>query len=161
MNYAFLVILFASIAVALRWGGHPEKWGAAVLIAMTVVQVLGYGILSTRFAALDWVGLAVDCVGLASFTAIALFAWRIWPLWASALQLFSLTTHLVRVIDIHLHPAVYWLMKSSPTFGVCLILIAATRLHRQRVKTRGHDRSWMEWRHRSKARLSTPTIPRS
>ena len=159
MHYVFFILLLASIAIALRHGGHPEKWGAITLIAMTIVQVAGASYFGSRFITIDWVAFAVDIIGFASFTAIALFARRVWPLWASALQLFSLTTHFVRVFDIHVHPAVYWLMKSAPTFGVCLILTFATVLHRNRARTFGEDLSWTVWSARRES-PSTRTIRR-
>lgn len=160
MQYAFFTLLFASIVVALAKGSPPEKWGAATLIIMTVVQVAGRSVFGVRFDQLDPVSLMVDSIGFASFTVIALYARRIWPLWASALQLFSLTTHFVRVLDSQVHPAVYWLIKSAPTFGVCLMLIAASILHRRRLRRTMSDPSWKVWPGKRGARSSTPTIPR-
>lgn len=160
MQYAFFTLLFASIVVALAKGGPPEKWGAATLIVMTAVQFTGRALFGVRYGQLDLVAFGVDLIGFASFTAIALYARRIWPLWASALQLFSLTTHFVRVVDVNVHPAVYWLMKSAPTFGVCLILIVATTLHRRRVRRAVSGASWKVWRGRRGVRASTFTTPR-
>ena len=145
MQYAFLAVLLASIVLAARWGGPPEKWGAITLAIMTILQIVGMGALGARFGMIDLVALTVDLVGFSSFTAIALVARRIWPLWASALQLFSLTTHFFRLVDIHIHPAVYWLMKSAPTFGVCLVVIGASILHRRRSRLDGRGASWMDW----------------
>ena len=161
MQYGFFIVLLASIATALLRGGQPEKWGARALIVMTIVQFVGVGVFGVRFGQVDWFPFAVDLIGLASFTAIALFARRIWPLWASALQLVSLTAHFFRVVDIHLHPTVYWLMKSAPTFGVCLILLFATALHRRRLKASGRDASWTEWRDRPGGSHSMRTTRRS
>lgn len=161
MHYAFLLLLLASIAVAVSRGGRPEKWGAVALVAMTLVQIVGMSLVGTRFGTIDWVAFGVDLLGFVAFTAIALFARRVWPLWASALQLFSLTTHFVRVIDINVHPAVYWLMKSAPTFLVCAILILATILHRRRAEAQGADPSWTVWRRGRETRSSRRTIPRS
>lgn len=146
MQYAFLVFLLASIVVAVAWGGPPEKWGAMTLTVMTALQVAGMSALGARFGMIDWVAFTVDLVGFSSFTAIAFFARRIWPLWASALQLFSLTTHFVRLVAVHIHPAVYWLMKSAPTLGICLLLIGASVLHRRRLRSNGPDASWKDWR---------------
>ena len=161
MQYGFLLFLLASIVIGGVKGGAPERWGAATLIVMTTVQIVGFSALGSRFGAIDWVAFAVDLIGFASFTAIALFARRIWPLWASALQLFSLITHLFRTLDIHFHPAVYWLTKSAPTFGICLILIFATVMHLRRVRTSGNDASWTVWQDRPACAPLTRTIRRS
>ena len=160
MIYAFLFVLVVSITLAGWRGGSPEKWGAASLVAMTALQVAGTAAIGWRLGAIDWVALTVDLVGFAAFTAIALFARRVWPLWASALQLFSLTTHFVRASIFFIHPIVYWLMKSAPTFGICLILIAATYLHRRRLIRDGGDPSWTVWRGRGLTGPSTRTIRR-
>lgn len=161
MQYGFLLLLLASIVIAGVKGGAPERWGAATLIVMTIVQIVGFSALGSRFGAIDWAAFAVDLIGFASFTAIALFARRIWPLWASALQIFSLTTHFFRAFDIHIHRAVYWLAKSAPTFGICLILILATVMHRRRVRAGGNDASWTVWQNSPACALSTRTIRRS
>ena len=160
MQYGFFLVLLASIATALLKGGQPEKCGAGALIVMALVQFMGREVFGVRFGQIDWVAFTVDLIGFASFTAIALFARRIWPLWASTLQLFCLTTHFFRVLDIHLHPAVYWLVKSVPTFVICLILVASTMLHRRRLNSNGGDASWTVWRVRPRRRRSTRTSPR-
>lgn len=161
MRYAFLIFLFASIVVALRRGGPPEKWGAMTLALMAALQIVGIGALGSRFGRIDWVAFVVDLLGFCSFTAIALFARRIWPLWASALQLFSLTTHFIRLVDMHIHPAVYWLMKSAPTFGVCLLLIGATLLGQRHQKSSFEGACWKDWRANKRRLPSTRTTRRS
>ena len=157
----FVLLLLAGVTIALWRGGPPERWGGIALVAMTIIQAAGMSLVGARFGTIDWVAFGVDLLGFVAFTAIALFARRIWPLWASALQLFSLATHFVRVVDIHVHPAVYWLMKSAPTFLVCAILILATILHRRRAEAQGADPSWTVWRRGRETRSSRPTIPRS
>jgi hypothetical protein len=161
VQYAFLSFLVVSIVVALATGGPPEKWGGVALLVMAAVQFAGTAMLGARFDQLDPVAFTVDLVGFAAFGAIALYARRIWPLWASALQLFSLTTHFVRIVDGLIHPGVYWLMKSAPTWGICLMLIVASVLYRRRVSRMAQGASWRVWRGSRAPKASTPTNPRS
>jgi hypothetical protein len=138
---AFLVFELATIAAAWRFGGPPERAGAGILLAMVVVTYGGYGFLSPIFQNVDPVGLAVDLIGLAGFSWLGITSRKLWPLWAASLQLLSTGAHFIRALEIPVRAPVYYWMKGMPTLGVILLLIAATWLHRRRLRRSKLDSS--------------------
>jgi hypothetical protein len=127
---AFLVIELTTIGCAWRFGGTPERAGAAVLAAMVAVTLVGYLLLSSPiFRTVDPVGLSVDLIGLIGFSWIGIVSRRLWPLWAGSLQLLSTGAHFVRALEIPVRPAVYYWMKGVPTLGVIVLLALGTWAH--------------------------------
>jgi hypothetical protein len=90
------------------------------------------------------VALIVDVIATASFGALALYARRAWPIWATALQLLSLTSHFAQGIEPS-HPGIYLTMKSGPTLMVQVVLLLGTLFHRRRLRRYGRVLAWMGW----------------
>lgn len=105
-----IVISLLAILIPFKWGQEPERQGAKVAAAMMLLSILRTGIFGTQLDGFDHLGILVDLIGFAGFLVIALFALRVWPLWASALQLIAVTSHLVQMLQIEIHPAAYVLM---------------------------------------------------
>jgi hypothetical protein len=138
----FLSVLAVSTSFALWKGGPPERLGAAVLIAMAVVQIAAHQLIPGRFDNVDPAGFTVDLMGFVGMTVIALYADRIWPLWTAALQLLACAAHVVRLLSIEVEPLVYGTMKSGATFVVLFLLMIGTAMHQYRVRRHGADPSW-------------------
>lgn len=132
-----LVLAFVAIACASLKGGKPERAGAGVLLAMLVINYAGHAVFPRVFQSVDPVGLAVDLVGFAGFSAIGVVSRRIWPLWAASLQLLSIGAHFVRALSLPVEPRVYFWMKGGPTLLVMVILIAGTLAYRRRLGSAG------------------------
>jgi hypothetical protein len=141
----FAAILLLSIGFAFARGGGPEKWGALVIVTMTAIQVGSAFVEPRRFHEVDIASVVVDTYGVIGFGAIALYARRAWPIWATSLQILSLSSHFARQVDAGVSPLVYGLMKSSPTFFVLLALLVGTAAHRRRLRVHGKDPGWMDW----------------
>ena len=142
---AFIAILILSVSFALVRGGGPEKWGAMVIVTMTMIQVGSRFFEHQRFHSVDLTSVIVDAYGVIGFGAIALYARRAWPIWATSLQILSLSSHFARQADAEVSPMVYALMKSSPTFFVLLALFVGAVAHRRRLRVHGKDPGWMGW----------------
>lgn len=142
---AYFLLLAASIGLGLWKGGAPERIGSLILLTMTIFQVMVMQVLPSRFVAVDFGPFASDCIGAAGFAYLAIEARRIWPLWAAALQVLSLSAHFARWADIHIPPLVYAVMRSGPTFGVIMIILAGTALHLIRLRRHGCDPCWQNW----------------
>jgi hypothetical protein len=142
---AFATILILSIGFAFARGGAPERWGALVIVTMTAIQVATVFFAHQKFHSVDLASVIVDAYGVAGFGAIALYARRAWPIWATSLQILSLSSHFARQADAAVSPMVYALMKSSPTFFVLLALLVGTAAHRRRLRVHGKDPGWMDW----------------
>jgi hypothetical protein len=143
--FAFAAILILSIAFAFARGGAPERWGALVIATMTAIQLGGAIVEPRQFHSVDVASVVVDTYGVIAFGAIALYARRAWPIWATALQILSLSSHFARQVDAEVSPMVYGVMKSSPTFFVLFALLVGTITHWRRRRIHGRDPGWMDW----------------
>ena len=141
----FFACLILSVAFALIMGGKPERAGALVVLAMTALQFALLSLLPRSYAYVDLASVVVDLVGLVGFSAIAIFAVRVWPIWAASLQLLSLTSHFARETDSAVPPLVYIAMKSGPTFLVLLVLFLGTLSHVRRVRRGRLIADWKTW----------------
>jgi hypothetical protein len=142
---AFFLLLVVAVALAFWQGGAPERWGAAIILAMVLLQVGGESLLPSRFRSVDPTSLLTDAVGTAGFGYLALQARRIWPLWATSLQLLSLSAHFARWADIGIPPTVYAVMRGTPTFLALSAIAIGTILHVWRKQRLGNDPSWQDW----------------
>lgn len=142
---AFFLLLIVAVALAFWQGGAPERWGAAVVLAMALLQVGGESLLPSGFTSVDPLSLMTDVVGAAGFGVLALQARRIWPLWATSLQLLSLSAHFARWADIDIPPIVYAVMRGTPTFLALSAIALGTVLHVLRKRRHGDDPSWQDW----------------
>lgn len=145
LQMAFFLLLALTLGIAFWRGGGPERYGAAVLAAMFVVQGTMFQIVPSGFYSVDPVPLVTDIIGFAGFGAIAMNARRIWPLWAAALQLLAVSAHFARWADLAIHAQVYAFMRSGPTFLALIALFAGTVLHRVRQRRWGFDPAWQDW----------------
>jgi len=141
----FVAVLLLSTSVAFVRGGGPERWGALVIVTMMAIQYGSLVVEPQRFHSVDLVSVVVDTYGVIGFGTIALYARRVWPLWATSLQILSLSSHFARQVDAGVSPMVYGLMKSSPTFFVLVALLVGTAAHRRRLRLQGRDPGWMDW----------------
>lgn len=142
---AYFLILILSVGLALWKGGAPERAGALVFIAMAVIQALVMTYMPSRFVRVDPDSLVTDVIGFLGFGYLALEARRFWPIWATSLQILSLSAHFARGADIGIPPMVYAVMRGGPTFGAAIAILVGTLLHWHRLRRRGSDASWQIW----------------
>jgi hypothetical protein len=140
--YAFLVLAVFS---SLLMGGAPERLGAVIIIVLFGLEFVARVSGPSRLYSVDPVAVVIDSLGIMSFGALALYARRAWPIWATALQILSLTSHFAQGVDPGVHPGIYIVMKSGPTFLVFVVLAVGTAFHQRRLRRQGSDPAWMGW----------------
>lgn len=139
------------LAFACFWrGGGPEKWIAAILVAMQAVDRI-YHLIATGgrsiwivsdYTAIDLGHLVIDGASLLGFAIVALRANRIYPLWIGGLQLIMVLSHFGRELAVSIHPFAYALASQSPFYLQATFLYIGLMLHLYRKKQRGPYRSW-------------------
>lgn len=144
-------LFLASLAMALvyaAWrGGGPERFMAGISVSMVGADLVLHLWIPPHFATLDAGHLAIDLWGAATTTALALIAYRFWPLLAAPVHILPLLAHTSRFFDMKLDPVAYLTMQVAPSWFVPPLLVAGTWRHAARVKRRGDDRSWhISWR---------------
>ena len=141
----FWIVYIPSLIWAFWKGAAPERWGAAILCAIPLVQLGMYTFARAEYDQVDPVSIVADLVGVFGFGLLALNARRAWPLWACAFQLLAFTAHFSRLLEISGHPLIYAWMKSSPTLLAALTVLIGTMSHRRRVYRNQEVGSWMDW----------------
>jgi exosortase/archaeosortase len=122
-------------------GGGPERLGAVVLLWLTV-GVLIIGPLLSMHLRIDWAGVIVDLIGLASFLYLGLRTDRTWTLWACSAQVIAVIGHLVSYIQAHEADLAYGVMTRGPAYIQCLALLIGTRAYSNRAAKRASSTFW-------------------
>lgn len=151
----FLLLLLIALGYAARKGGGPERWMAAILLAMLLADKALHLFVPVRYVTVDLGHFAIDLFGAAATCLLALRARRFWPLVAAALQLLPLLAHSSRAIDLAMHPAAYMTMQVAASWLLPPLLVLATWRHQRRLRLNGSDPSWLPSLRRS-SRM-TPT----
>ena len=125
-------------------GDAPEKVATAVLPCMVLLLYL-YEATFAQSARYDRVNLgyfAIDGLGLVVFGYLALKANRMYPLWLLGAQLISVMMHLVRDLSEAMHPVVYFILTTAPSWVQIMALAIGLYCHRKRIARYGSYRSW-------------------
>jgi len=142
---AFYATLVLSIVYALLRGSGPERLGAGVLIAMATMQFAARAVIPPDFTTVYLVSLVVDAFGVVAFGTLAMYAKRVWPLWATSLQILSLTAHFAQEAGDTANIGTYIVMKGAPTFLAIVVLFVGALMHQRRLQRHGSDPAWKDW----------------
>jgi hypothetical protein len=153
--YYTLLLLCWSYA-ALR-GGAPERIGATVILAGSLLTLATLSTRSSSYGSVETGVFVVDLACLTAFLVLALRAERFWPTWVAALQLLGTSGHLVKLVDPTLLPRAYAFAAIFWTYPMLLLLVLGTWRHQQRLKRFGVDRSWSNFSARSGPPKAGPT----
>lgn len=139
------LIFLAAAAIAWRIGGEPEKRGAQILILVIVIGLLRRTFFGISSDQVDPIGLTSDVLAFIAFVAIAMFAWRIWPICAASLQLLAVMAHVVRGFEIEIDPVAYFVMRGTPTFTIWLVILIGALNHARLKRAHASIPSWRNW----------------
>jgi len=81
---------------AIRRGGGPERWGAAILVVASLLSLAAIGDRADRYWSVETGVLLIDIAAFTAFTILALRADRFWPIWVSALMGQGVLSHVGR-----------------------------------------------------------------
>lgn len=146
---AFYVCLaVGGCSYAIRFGGVPERIVGVTILTGLIADPLLHQLFKLTFDAVDPTHLIIDVSRFAVFAAVALTSHRYWPICISSFQLLALGAHVVKAMNLAIHPAIYAAMSVMWSYGMLSVLILATRHHR-RVTARGETRkSWSDFSRR-------------
>jgi hypothetical protein len=124
-------LLLLTCGYALFRGGHYERLVALICVIGSIASVILHP-LHGRYASVNAGELAVDCIVLAGFIAVALYSDRFWPLWVAGLQLTSSFAHVLKAIQPELIPHAYAAAVRFWSYPILLVLfIGAWRSNRR------------------------------
>lgn len=138
-----LALFAAASSYALWRGGPPERIAAKIVIVWILTDV-GYHLLfgPSGFVVVDPAHLVIDGAELVAITWVALRANRIWPLWAAASQVMTISGHIVVLIGDSGINYAYWAMTQLPPYVQLLAMVCGATFHAHRFRRIGHYRSW-------------------
>lgn len=139
LRYVLAMSLLALVtAYAVRQGGKPERNAAAILVGIQVVDLLYHSLSGNQgsYHAVDLVHAAIDLVALAAMVWLALRADRFWTLWLGALQLIAMLAHLIRALEVEMHPVAYAIFIRGPFWGQMTLVALGTWLYARRQRQR-------------------------
>lgn len=114
-----LVSLFA-----LTKGGRPERIGAAVVLCGWFLSILAQRYLG--YVSTLWPVLLIDVIALAIFVALVWKAPRSWPVWASAFQLLSVTSHVMVLMKLKPEISAFYTVINMSGYGIIIALAVGT-----------------------------------
>jgi hypothetical protein len=142
MNYVFVALLIGCAAYAFISGGAPERVGAAIYAAGSVLTWLVVSAPPVRFRGVEIGVFIVDAFVFLGFVLLALKANRFWPIWVSALVGLGLAGHLAMLLRPQVIPWAYAVVLSIWSYPIMATMVAGTWLHRRRRIRDGADSSW-------------------
>lgn len=111
-------------AFALLKGGAPERIGCSAFLLGWLASL----IVQTRmdFAGVQWLMFALDVTMLVIFGSMVWKAPRSWPVWACALQLLAVTSHVM--VMLHLKPTIsaFYTVVNLTGYGIMLSIAIGT-----------------------------------
>ncbi|MNS84738.1 hypothetical protein D3C86_1228540 [compost metagenome] len=117
--FVVLVGLFAILK-----GGAPEKIGASAFLlgwfASLLVQASG------SYSGVQWGLFAIDTAVLLVFIAMVWKAPRSWPVWACALQLLTVTSHIMVMMNLSPPISAYYTVVNMTGYGIMLAIAIGT-----------------------------------
>jgi len=139
---AFLILSAACCGYAVIRGGSPERLTAAIFLAGIIISVM----ISIRMPpppdGFQSVIFVVDTAMLFALGSVMLLARRYWPIAITAFQLLAVMGHIIRLLDPHIVPVLYWVANAFWAVPQMIVLAIATRRHQARLSRFGADPAW-------------------
>jgi len=141
MPFVFLTLLLGCTAYAFVRGGAPERMGAAFLLLAVIASAVTLSLSRERYLRPEVATMWVDIALAAAFLVLALRAQRYWPIWAAAVHVDLVATHLV-MFSPDTQAWSYWAMHALWSYPAPLLVAAGTFRHRRRLEAFGEDPAW-------------------
>jgi hypothetical protein len=104
-------------------GGEPEKIGAGAYLFAWFASVM---VQSNAGLGVQWAMFVIDVVMLAIFAAMVWKAPRSWPVWACALQLLTVTSHVMIMADLRTPISAFYTVVNMTGYGIMLAIAIGT-----------------------------------
>ncbi|MBD3761135.1 hypothetical protein O4H52_18545 [Sphingomonadaceae bacterium G21617-S1] len=95
----FFAVLIPVCSYAAWCGGWPERAGAMILVAATILTIVAATTFNPTWDKPETGIFLVDLMMLAALVNLALYSDRYWPLWVTSFHLIAVTIHLATLVD--------------------------------------------------------------
>lgn len=158
INLVFVGLTAACCFYAWWRGGGPERIGAAIFAAGSVLSHFAYVVSARHFQGVETGILIVDAATFLAYLALAARANRFWPIWMTGLLGIAIVAHLAMKASPQILPYAYRFVLSAWSYPMLALIVVGTWQHRKRLKLYGADPSWSSFSRRAgpKRRPSPP-----
>lgn len=118
------VLMVAIATFAFLKGDEMERIGAAAYLLAWFASLLTQG--DGRLYDVQWAMFAIDLVVLLVFGGLAWRSYRAWPIWATALQLLVVMSHIMIMIDLRTPIGSFYFVVNLAGYGILLCLAVGT-----------------------------------
>lgn len=131
----YTACLLAACGYALLRGGGPERLGAAINLAGSVVS-LAVGLLTPAIWQSAMAGIsAIDILVALGFLALAIRSTRYWPIWAFGFSMAGVAAHAARLIQPGVPAMAYFRSEAIWAYPALAALAIGTWNAHRRTKT--------------------------
>lgn len=130
--FVVLVGLFAFIK-----GGEPEKIGAGTFLFGWFASLMVQS--NAGLFGVQWAMFAIDVAMLLVFVAMVWKAPRSWPVWACALQLLVVTSHVMVMLNLRTPISAFYTVVNMTGYGIMLAIAIGTFWAWQERRAIGQD----------------------
>lgn len=118
--------VFAVIVMAFAFmkGDEPEKIGAGIYGLAWFASMLVQD--DTELYGVQWGMFSLDTLALVVYGALAWKSRRAWPVWACALQLLAVMSHVMSFVDLRPPAASFYTVINLSQYGVLLAMAVGT-----------------------------------
>jgi hypothetical protein len=109
---------------ALLKGGEPERIGAGAYLFAWFASLMAQT--SGGYFGVQWGVFAIDVVLLIVFGTMVWKAPRSWPVWACALQLLAVTSHIMIMADLRTPISAFYTVVNMTGYGIMLAIAIGT-----------------------------------
>lgn len=117
-------IIVAVAAFAFLKGDEPERIGAGAYLFLWFASLLVQN--DSDIYNLQWSMFAIDLIVLVVFAGLSWKAARSWPIWATALQLLAVASHIMVFIDLRPSVSAFYTVLNIASYGVILCIAIGT-----------------------------------
>jgi hypothetical protein len=145
IDLAAVAGVLALLVVVVLYGDGPEMLGGQIMMFLVIFGLARSVITLGPVSDFDMLGLIADGLAFVGFLWIALFAWRLWPIWIASLQLLAILAHVGPLMELPIAPLAYAIMRSAPTTIALVTLLGATLLHQRKRRLGVNMLPWRTW----------------
>lgn len=127
--YGYWLILLSASGYCFLKGGWPERVGAGVMVAGSILSGLSQLVHDTHFEAVFPGVLLTDIVVAGAFVWLSLRSTRFWPIWCASLQLLAVASHFMPMFDPHIVRLAYAIVQGFWAYPMLGLMTWSARLH--------------------------------
>lgn len=136
-EYVGISIMLLAGLFALTKGGRPERIGTGTMLVAWFLSILAQ--MMVGYEAMQWPVFIIDIIVLGVFVALVWKSPRSWPVWASALQLLAVASHVMVFLKMQPTISAFYTVVNMTGYGIMLAITIGAVLAWQERRAVGEE----------------------